>query len=201
MNIRQTPVIGQLFLLAALGLVGCSETKNWTLSYAATSPEAPDLVLVFRIDGSGGSSALKANFDTSSGDVNFQPVELKTLLESCADQAGAVSRPACVQLADHIGSVLFKGAPKVFNPTQPSSNKSGSISVSGSTSRFFVVFLYRMNEDTPATDERCLKLESADRQGSGFTVEGGTGKNIRIELNRGSISGSLENRDCFPLGI
>jgi len=203
MNKRQAPVICQLFLIAAFGLIGCAETKNWTLSYSATSASVPDLVLVFRLDGTGDSAGLKANFNTSSSNINFQPTELKNLLDACADEV-ATSDPTktgCVELADHVGSVLFRGTPQVFNATNSSANKNGSIGVSGNTSRFFVLFLYRMSEKISATDDRCMKLVEAVKAANGFTVQDGTGKNLHIDVDRGSASGAPENRDCFPLGI
>ncbi len=201
MNLRQAPVICQLFLVCLIGLQGCAETKNWTLSYTATSEAVPDLVLVFRVDGTGESASLKANFNTSSDDVNFQPAQLKILLESCADELSAASKPDCVELADHIGSVLFRGVPKVFVPGDSPANRSVSIAVSATTSRFFLLFLYRMGEDISVSDDRCMVLKAADRTPTGFTVEGGSGKNLSIEVERGEVAGQPENRGCFPLGI
>jgi hypothetical protein len=105
-------------------------------------------------------------------------------------------------LGEHLGSILFKGSPKLFDPENPSSasNKSGDIRVTSKTSIFYAVFLYGVQSGTPA--ERCFNLKRATRQGSaGFSVAGASsGQSLSVSVSRGDISPLVNaQRDCFEV--
>ncbi len=184
-------------------LTACSNTRSWTLSYEATGAPEPELVLVFRLDGDEGSGELKANFDTSSDTVDFQPEALKAFLWDCADQIATnqASKDSCVSLGEHLGQTLFRGEPRLFSEDNLSLNTNVSIGVSGATTRFFVIFMYYVT-NPPSVDERCFKLVEAIRQSDGFAIEGaGTDTNISLEVARvaGDNSGAVAERGCFPV--
>ena len=155
---------------------------------------------MFRVDGDT-DGILKANFNTESEGINFQPDTLKELLLACATELeeNDATRDRCVDLGAHLGTDLFEGAPKLFDPETPANNLFGEIKVAPNTSEFYAVFMYGVTGGE--REERCFNLTRAVRQGSGgFTLAGqGTGTSQEISLERGTITGPNNQRNCFEV--